>query len=234
MVTAKATTPNENAEVPKTQAARLAEPFSPNVVKKVTQGGVALDYIPVAEVIKRMNEVLGVGNWSAKQMGLYRDPVNPEWIVAEAEVTATVDGATSTRPGNGAVKIKMFRGTEDPVNLGHDYKGAHSEAMKKACQGFGVGLYLATGEEDTEETVVSQSQPQAARPSPVSDEEWAKLTDHLKHMDDRQKGIIQEWWSLNGVGDKPQRSTITRVLFEELMKRIVVELFDAEPDNEPF
>lgn len=227
-----------NVEVERSQAARLTDPFPPSVIKKVRQGGVELDYIPVAEVVKRMNDVLEPGNWSAVQTFIGRDEKDPDWIVAQAEVTATIDGQTSTRSGDGAVKIKMFRNQPGPVNLGHDYKSAFSEAVKKACQWFGVGLYLSMPDDEPEVEEYGQSSapqsPQAAPPPAITDDEWTQLMDHMGKLDDTQKGIVKEWWSLQYPGKKFVRS-ITRVQWEELLKRVTVELFNAEatPDG-PF
>jgi hypothetical protein len=49
-----------------------------------------------------------------------------------------------TRDGVGGQTIKRKR-DGGIVDLGDEYKGAVSDALKKAAQSFGVGLYLARG-----------------------------------------------------------------------------------------
>ena len=42
----------------------LSEPFPSEVEKQLKKGGASLTYIPVSEVITRLNKVLGVDMWS--------------------------------------------------------------------------------------------------------------------------------------------------------------------------
>jgi len=43
---------------------QLSEPFDPAVERQLKKGGASLTYIPVSEVITRLNRVLGVDMWS--------------------------------------------------------------------------------------------------------------------------------------------------------------------------
>ena len=124
----------------------LALPFDKSVEASMVKGNTRLTYIPVSEVIYRLNEVLNY-NWSYTVQSCQRDPLDPDYIVAH--VTMKVyNGANDPviRDGFGGVKVKRTRDGQI-VDLGDEYKGAVSDALKKAAQSFGVGLYLARHED---------------------------------------------------------------------------------------
>jgi hypothetical protein len=108
----------------------------------VTKGGTKLTYVPVSEVIQRLNDVLGLTAWSWETDRVWRDEHDPEWVIATGKLTATIDGVTATKAGEGGVRVKKMKSGE-PVDLGDEFKGAASDALKKAAQKFGVALYLS-------------------------------------------------------------------------------------------
>ena len=105
------------------------------------KGGRNLTYIPVGEVIMRANEVLGF-DWSYEVVDTFKDG---DWITAHVRLTITTEDTIASRDGFGGQKIKYTK-SGDAVDLGDEYKGAVSDALKKAFQSFGVGLYLARDE----------------------------------------------------------------------------------------
>lgn len=123
-----------------TQAQLLAQPFEAQQLKRVPNKDVT--YVPIAEVIDRLNAVLGPSGWSYTSQ-VMRDPVTPDWIIAQVDLTCEVDGRVATKAGAGGIRVKLFSNTENPVDVGDDYKGAQSDALKKAAQAFGVGLDIA-------------------------------------------------------------------------------------------
>lgn len=116
----------------------LSAPFPKEVERHLDKGGTSLTYIPVSEVIARLNEVLGVFGWCYTLEQCKRDATDPDFLVAHVRMTV----GDTTRDGVGGQKIKRTRAGEI-VDLGDEYKGAVSDALKKAAQSFGVGLYLA-------------------------------------------------------------------------------------------
>lgn len=116
----------------------LSAPFPKEVERSLDKGGVTLTYIPVSEVITRLNEVLGVFNWSYTIMKCDRDILDPDFIVAHVRLKV----GEMIKDGVGGQKIKRTR-AGDILDLGDEYKGAVSDALKKAAQALGVGLYLA-------------------------------------------------------------------------------------------
>jgi len=119
-------------------SAALSAPFPKEVERQLDKGGITLTYIPVSEVIVRLNEVFGVTGWSYTQIKCERDFLDPDFLVAHVRLTV----GTTTRDGVGGQKIKRTK-AGDILDLGDEYKGAVSDALKKAAQSFGVGLYLA-------------------------------------------------------------------------------------------
>ena len=119
-------------------SAALSAPFPKEVERQLDKGGITLTYIPVSEVIVRLNEVFGVTGWSYTQIKCERDFLDPDFLVAHVRLTV----GTITRDGVGGQKIKRTK-AGDILDLGDEYKGAVSDALKKAAQSFGVGLYLA-------------------------------------------------------------------------------------------
>ena len=119
-------------------SAALSAPFPKEVERQLDKGGITLTYIPVSEGIVRLNEVFGVTGWSYTQIKCERDFLDPDFLVAHVRLTV----GTTTRDGVGGQKIKRTK-AGDILDLGDEYKGAVSDALKKAAQSFGVGLYLA-------------------------------------------------------------------------------------------
>lgn len=127
-----------------TQAAQLREPFPQSLLKEISKGGTKLTYVPVSEVVARLNNVLD--DFSVVDSNAWRDATNPEWVIGRVELSATIDGHKRTTVGLGGVKIKELRDGKGIVDLGDEFKGAASDALKKAAQAWGVGLGLARGD----------------------------------------------------------------------------------------
>jgi hypothetical protein len=127
----------------------LNEPFPDEVLGELPKAGKKLSFVPVAEVISRLNTVLGIGNWSYTLMDHWREDDfkgNP-WVMAHVNLAATIMDAD----GNEVRTTRSGIGGYDHSNRGMDladaYKSAVSEALKKAAQTMGVGLHLSRKEE---------------------------------------------------------------------------------------
>jgi hypothetical protein len=122
---------------------RLSAPF--DVTFTDVRGGVALTYVSGEQVVRRLNEVLGVGGWSFRVL---RHDINPEADEAWAlgELVAEIGDRTVVRQQFGSQKLRRSRSTGAPLDLGFDLKGASTDAMKKCASLLGVGLYLSRKE----------------------------------------------------------------------------------------
>jgi hypothetical protein len=123
--------------------ARLSAPF--DVTFSDVRGGVEVTFISGEQVVRRLNEVLGVSGWSFR---ILRHDISAEAdeVWALGELVADVDGKLVTRQQFGSQKIKRSRSSGAPLDLGFDLKGASTDAMKKCASLLGVGLYLSRKE----------------------------------------------------------------------------------------
>jgi hypothetical protein len=189
--------------------------------RTLNKGGASLTYIPVSEVINRMNKVLGVEEWSFsinkwEQIGTS--------IVAHVVVNANINGKVVSRDGVGGQKIKINKQGE-PVDIGDEVKGAVSDALKKAVQTLGIGLYLARSEEAMEIEQVMD----APAPSSAEVENFSKLVGITKTFSDEQKQTLnQRWVSIAGETPKPRKAgDVSADLLEKLLTEAVSVSFNA-------
>lgn len=184
---------------------QLSEPFPQGMEKRLNKGGVNLIYIPVSEVINRMNKVLGQ-NWD-KIDGPWQQVGNS--IVAQVTVIVRVDDMVVRRDGVGGQKIKMSKQGE-PVDIGDEVKGAYSDAFKKAVQTLGVGLYLARSDEAIEvEQMIDATQ--ETEPAPKSEPTaWNNFMSVSKGLNKTQKEELRASWVTHTDGKPtPTKETAT-------------------------
>lgn len=121
-------------------AEQLAKPFEHTYTRNV--GGVELTYVSSADVVERLNQVLGIDNWSFSILQHFRDD---DSIVVVGSLEAVVGSRVVTRQAFGSAQVKRKR-DGNVLDLGNDYKAAATDALKKSAQSLGVGLYLAKKE----------------------------------------------------------------------------------------
>jgi hypothetical protein len=192
---------------------RLAEPFAPEMERTLNKGGTRLTYIPVSEVITRLNRVFGVGGWSSQIVSCKRDDLDPDYIVASVTLSARVaneddkfTGGWISHDGIGGQKIKRTK-NGDIVDLGDEMKGAVSDALKKAAQQFGIGLYLARDAD-----AIEMEMAEYAEPEPLSefDEQYERFKSIREEMTDEQVAALREWWNEYGEGEPvPKKSEMS-------------------------
>ncbi|HEY3063614.1 MAG TPA: Rad52/Rad22 family DNA repair protein [Chloroflexota bacterium] len=126
--------------------ARLAAPFE--VTFTDVRGGVELTYVSGEQVVRRLNEVLGVAGWSFR---IVRHAIHAEAdeVWALGELIAEIGDKTVVRQQFGSQKLRRSRSTGAPLDIGFDLKGAATDAMKKCASLLGVGLYLSRKEQRT-------------------------------------------------------------------------------------
>lgn len=199
----------------------LSEPFPPEVERELRKGGTSLTYIPVSEVIARLNRCFGVLNWSSEIVRCERDPLDPDFIVAHVRLTAYPDGgwgSSVTKDGFGGQKIKRTKQGEI-VDLGDEFKGAVSDALKKAAQQFGVALYLARSDEALSieiEQDMAQSRPQI---DPKVAGLWEQFKTISGGFNAEQKAQLGKFWNeyANGA-PKPTIETATPQVMMALLE----------------
>lgn len=182
----------------------LYEPFHPSVERQLKKSGTSLTYIPVSEVITRLNQVFGVQGWSSEIIRCERDALDPDFIVAHVRLTLGYESEWGGihKDGFGGQKIKRTK-AGDIVDLGDEFKGAVSDALKKAAQQFGVGLYLAR----SEEALTMDAQ---ASVDPEIEALWEEFMNKTKRLDADGKVALKNYWAkISGGAPTPKRETAT-------------------------
>lgn len=176
----------------------LSEPFPMEMERTLNIGGTKLIYIPVSEVINRLNKILGVNNWSMTVIKCDRDATDIDFVVAHVRLQYTSPNGVVVRDGIGGQKIKRTK-QGSIVDLGNEFKGAISDALKKAAQTLGVGLYLARSEDAIEIENVIDSQPapkdKVAEPSETTNHKWQAFLAISKQLSDDQRNQLKELWA---------------------------------------
>lgn len=208
----------------------LSEPFPRELERVLRKGGTDLTYIPISEVIVRMNKVFGVLGWSSEIIKCERDALDPDFIVAHVRLTV-FDNATNyagpavQKDGFGGQKIKRTK-QGDIVDLGDEFKGAVSDALKKAAQQLGIGLYLAR----TEEALMLEEEQEHAAAIAAIDPTvralWDQFTGLSRDLNSEQKAQLGEFWTAySGGKPKPTLETATPQIVTALIEQCTKLMF---------
>ena len=203
----------------------LSEPFPAEVERTMTKGGTQLTYIPVSEVITRLNNTLGVENWSYQVKDCQRDPDLRDWIIAHVTLTAIIDGSVTHKDGFGGQEIKYMKSGK-AVDLGNEYKGAVSDALKKAAQAIGVGIYLARSEDSLQ---LEQAIAEEEAVDPEIREAWDNFVELAAGLSNVEREGLNMFWTKFAPGQpKPSLQTATIENLTALHGEIIRMTFGAE------
>jgi len=195
------------------------EQFPQEVERQLKKGGTSLTYIPVSEVITRLNKVLGFDGWAYEIVRCERDALDPDFIVAHVRLSVYPDGdrfGSVVKDGFGGQKIKRTK-AGDIVDLGDEFKGAVSDALKKAAQTLGIGLYLARTEEAMEAVETTPPPPEPVV-DPIIVELWDNFLSLSKSLNADGKAELNTFWSTYAGGRaKPTKQTATEQDLEALI-----------------
>jgi hypothetical protein len=125
---------------------QLYEEFK-TIKSRQGRGGKNYDYIKSADVIDRLNKVLGL-RWSVEEVD---SQILGNWIVMRVRIIVQDPDSPDRfwiREGYGG---HPFNPNSDPADA---YKSAYSKAITKAASLFGVGLYLWGLESDQDDDQV--------------------------------------------------------------------------------
>jgi hypothetical protein len=201
----------------------LSEVFPEEMERTVTKSGTTLKYIPVSEVINRLNKVLGVDKWSFTIVRCERDAIDPDFVVAHVRIDWYGDDISTfvSRDGFGGQKIKRNK-QGGILDLGDEFKGAISDALKKAAQTLGVGLYLARSEDamEIEQVIDSEAEVKAmqANVSPEISAKWDSFASIAKSLSQENKDKLNDYWaSYSNNKPKPKRETVSEADLDKLI-----------------
>ena len=122
----------------------LLSPFPQEIVRKAPAGKFG-DYVPHAHYVERLRDS-GV-NYTWQCEAVY-GTFNGEKRIVGAKGTITIEGMGSY---DGFGDVDTFKLTNAKFNDGSNLKDAESDAFKRACMRFGLGVELWSGSKQTEE-----------------------------------------------------------------------------------
>jgi hypothetical protein len=122
----------------------LLSPFPKELVKKAPAGKFG-DYVPHANYVERLRDSGVKYSWTCEPVyGLH----NGEKRIVGAKGTITIENMGSY---DGFGDVDTFKLSNAKFNDGSNLKDAESDAFKRACMRFGLGVELWTGSKQTEE-----------------------------------------------------------------------------------
>ncbi|MGW8178111.1 MAG: Rad52/Rad22 family DNA repair protein, partial [bacterium] len=186
----------------------LQKEFPPEALRELNKGGATLTYVPVSEVISRLNKVLGTEGWNITESEAWRDSIDTDWVIAKVTLVALVDGVETTRIGWGGQKIK---GRNGPVDLGDEFKGATSDALKKAAQALGVALDLARDED----MLAIEREEMAEK---INYDQKRFIKNHIAELPDDEREEYKNWWKTALPGKVLDRGNVTLEDFDLILE----------------
>jgi hypothetical protein len=123
---------------------KLLSPFPADLVRKAPAGKFG-DYVPHAHYVERLRDSGVTYSWECEPVyGMYKG----EKKIVGAKGTITIEGMGSYV---GFGDVDTFKLGNDKFNDGSNLKDAESDAFKRACMRFGLGVELWSGSTQSEE-----------------------------------------------------------------------------------
>ena len=123
----------------------LLSPFPQELVRKAPAGKFG-DYVPHANYVERLRDSGVKYSWTVE--AVYGDNGNGNKRIVGAIGTITIEGMGSYM---GVGDVDTFKLNNPKFNDGSNFKDAESDAFKRACMRFGLGVELWSGSKQTEE-----------------------------------------------------------------------------------
>ena len=128
----------------------LLKPFPKELVRPAPAGKFG-DYVPHAHYVERLRDSEIPYTWVCEAVyGTH----NGEKRIVGAKGTITIEGMGSY---DGFGDIDTFKLNNDKFNDGTNLKDAESDACKRACMRFGLGVELWSGSVQSEEEATSEA-----------------------------------------------------------------------------
>ena len=129
----------------------LLSPFPQELVRKAPAGKFG-DYVPHAHYVERLRDSGVKYTWQCEAVyGTY----NGEKRIVGAKGTITIEGMGSY---DGFGDIDTFKLGNAKFNDGTNLKDAESDAFKRACMRFGLGVELWSGSKQSEEEATASTE----------------------------------------------------------------------------
>ena len=128
-----------------TNTVDLLSPFPQELVRKAPAGKFG-DYVPHANYVERLRDSGVKYSWTVE--AVYGDNGNGNKRIVGAIGTITIEGMGSYM---GVGDVDTFKLNNPKFNDGSNFKDAESDAFKRACMRFGLGVERLSGSKQTEE-----------------------------------------------------------------------------------
>ena len=129
---------------------KLLSPFPQNLVRSAPAGKFG-DYVPHANYVERLRDSGVSYSWTCEPVyGTH----NGENRIVGAKGTIVIEGMGSY---DGFGDIDTFKLNSEKFNDGTNLKDAESDAFKRACMRFGLGVELWSGSTQTEEEASAEA-----------------------------------------------------------------------------
>ena len=138
-----------------TNNVELLSPFPDNIVRKAPAGKFG-DYVPHSHYVERLRDSGVKYSWTVE--AVYGDNGSQQKRIVGAIGTITIENMGSYM---GVGDVDTFKLTNSKFNDGSNFKDAESDAFKRACMRFGLGVELWSGSKQTEEEASAEAAKEA-------------------------------------------------------------------------
>jgi len=104
------------------------------VRQRPAKGGGVWHYVSGAYVRKVLNLMFG-WDWDFEVLS---EMIQGNQVIVKGKLTCRVNGRTIIKTQFGCKEIMMRKGTNEPLNLGNDFKSATTDALKKCSAEIGI------------------------------------------------------------------------------------------------
>ena len=166
----------------------LLSPFPQEVVRKAPAGKFG-DYVPHAHYVERLRDSGVKYTWQCEPVyGTH----NGEKRIVGAKGTIYIDKMGSY---DGFGDVDTFKLSSPKFNDGSNLKDAESDAFKRACMRFGLGVELWSGSVQSEEEATAGTEPEdkvEVTKVDMRKKEHKPTPEDIKRMEDIMNSIVGE------------------------------------------
>jgi hypothetical protein len=123
------------------------------VRSRPAKGGGTWTYVSGGYIRKVLNLMFG-WDWDFEVLS---EIVQANQVIVKGKLTCRVNGKAIVKTQFGCKEIMYKRGTQDPLNLGNDYKAAATDALKKCAADIGIASDIYGKDEFREIAVNTES-----------------------------------------------------------------------------
>jgi recombination DNA repair RAD52 pathway protein len=144
---------NDNSLNAKQLQLLLKKTPSQYVRQRPAKGGGVWHYVSGAYVRKVLNLMFG-WDWDFEVLS---EMIQGNQVIVKGKLTCRVNGKSIIKTQFGCKEIMMRKGTNEPLNLGNDFKSATTDALKKCSAEIGIAGDIYGKDEFKEIDVIQET-----------------------------------------------------------------------------